>query len=152
MDTRPSCCRELWCTGEVGHHLASEPAALLHRAKLRPATLAPLVHGHLCGLHYVDCCLLLPNGVDGKRTKNPQNKTESGFHERNPFHADNTEVLSCLFQVTIISYTLDIPDYIMGITFLAAGTSVPDCMASLIVARQGKELYSLSHPQICLRL
>lgn len=27
----------------------------------------------------------------------------------------------------------------MGITFLAAGTSVPDCMASLIVARQGKK-------------
>lgn len=25
----------------------------------------------------------------------------------------------------------------MGITFLAAGTSVPDCMSSLIVARQG---------------
>ena len=25
----------------------------------------------------------------------------------------------------------------MGITFLAAGTSVPDCIASLIVARQG---------------
>lgn len=41
------------------------------------------------------------------------------------------------FQVTIISFTLDIPDVIMGITFLAAGTSVPDCMASLIVARQG---------------
>lgn len=30
----------------------------------------------------------------------------------------------------------------MGITFLAAGTSVPDCMASLIVARQGKGLSS----------
>lgn len=44
-----------------------------------------------------------------------------------------------VLQVTIISYTLDIPDYIMGITFLAAGTSVPDCMASLIVARQGVE-------------
>lgn len=41
------------------------------------------------------------------------------------------------YQVTIVSVTLDIPDYIMGITFLAAGTSVPDCMASLIVARQG---------------
>ena len=40
-------------------------------------------------------------------------------------------------QVTIIGYTLGIPDVIMGITFLAAGTSVPDCMASLIVARQG---------------
>ncbi|KAG8003990.1 Sodium/potassium/calcium exchanger 3 [Nibea albiflora] len=34
-------------------------------------------------------------------------------------------------------YTLGIPEVIMGITFLAAGTSVPDCMASLIVARQG---------------
>lgn len=43
----------------------------------------------------------------------------------------------CLFQVTIIGYTLGIPDVIMGITFLAAGTSVPDCIASLIVARQG---------------
>ncbi|KAJ7996631.1 hypothetical protein DPEC_G00239050 [Dallia pectoralis] len=42
-----------------------------------------------------------------------------------------------VWMVTVISYTLDIPDYIMGITFLAAGTSVPDCMASLIVARQG---------------
>uniref|UniRef100_A0A3B4B7B7 Sodium/calcium exchanger membrane region domain-containing protein n=1 Tax=Periophthalmus magnuspinnatus TaxID=409849 RepID=A0A3B4B7B7_9GOBI len=41
-----------------------------------------------------------------------------------------------VWMVTIISSTLDIPDYIMGITFLAAGTSVPDCMASLIVARQ----------------
>uniref|UniRef100_A0A3B4GM35 Sodium/potassium/calcium exchanger 3-like n=1 Tax=Pundamilia nyererei TaxID=303518 RepID=A0A3B4GM35_9CICH len=41
-----------------------------------------------------------------------------------------------VWMVTIISFTLDIPDYIMGITFLAAGTSVPDCMASLIVARQ----------------
>lgn len=42
-----------------------------------------------------------------------------------------------MFQVTIIGYTLGIPDVIMGITFLAAGTSVPDCIASLIVARQG---------------
>ncbi|KAJ7345117.1 hypothetical protein JRQ81_001067 [Phrynocephalus forsythii] len=40
-------------------------------------------------------------------------------------------------MVTVIGYTLGIPDVIMGITFLAAGTSVPDCMASLIVARQG---------------
>ncbi|XP_029020843.1 sodium/potassium/calcium exchanger 3-like isoform X2 [Betta splendens] len=42
-----------------------------------------------------------------------------------------------VWMVTIISYTLGIPDVLMGITFLAAGTSVPDCMASLIVARQG---------------
>uniref|UniRef100_A0A8C1X4P1 Solute carrier family 24 member 4b n=1 Tax=Cyprinus carpio TaxID=7962 RepID=A0A8C1X4P1_CYPCA len=42
-----------------------------------------------------------------------------------------------VWMVTIIGYTLGIPDVIMGITFLAAGTSVPDCIASLIVARQG---------------
>lgn len=38
----------------------------------------------------------------------------------------------------MIGYTMGIPDVIMGITFLAAGTSVPDCLASLIVARQGR--------------
>ncbi|XP_035017130.1 sodium/potassium/calcium exchanger 3 isoform X2 [Hippoglossus stenolepis] len=42
-----------------------------------------------------------------------------------------------VWMVTIISHTFGIPEVIMGITFLAAGTSVPDCMASLIVARQG---------------
>ncbi|XP_020856004.1 sodium/potassium/calcium exchanger 4 isoform X2 [Phascolarctos cinereus] len=42
-----------------------------------------------------------------------------------------------VWLVTVIGYTFGIPDVIMGITFLAAGTSVPDCMASLIVARQG---------------
>ncbi|XP_063804543.1 sodium/potassium/calcium exchanger 4 isoform X1 [Pseudophryne corroboree] len=42
-----------------------------------------------------------------------------------------------VWMVTVMGYTLGIPDVIMGITFLAAGTSVPDCMASLIVARQG---------------
>ncbi|KAK5864722.1 hypothetical protein PBY51_015941 [Eleginops maclovinus] len=42
-----------------------------------------------------------------------------------------------VWMVTIISNTLGIPEVLMGITFLAAGTSVPDCIASLIVARQG---------------
>uniref|UniRef100_A0A3P8VXE3 Solute carrier family 24 member 3 n=1 Tax=Cynoglossus semilaevis TaxID=244447 RepID=A0A3P8VXE3_CYNSE len=42
-----------------------------------------------------------------------------------------------IWIVTVIGFTLGIPDVIMGITFLAAGTSVPDCMASVIVARQG---------------
>lgn len=48
--------------------------------------------------------------------------------------------LATPIQVTIISFTLGIPEVIMGITFLAAGTSVPDCMASLIVARQGESV------------
>lgn len=42
----------------------------------------------------------------------------------------------------MIGFTLGIPDVIMGITFLAAGTSVPDCMASLIVARQGTHTHT----------
>ncbi|XP_078516200.1 sodium/potassium/calcium exchanger 4-like [Lissotriton helveticus] len=42
-----------------------------------------------------------------------------------------------VWMVTVIGYTLGIPDVIMGITFLAAGSSVPDCIASVIVARQG---------------
>ncbi|XP_055329104.1 sodium/potassium/calcium exchanger 4-like [Paramacrobiotus metropolitanus] len=42
-----------------------------------------------------------------------------------------------VWMVTIMGHTMNIPDSIMGITFLAAGTSIPDAMASLIVARQG---------------
>ncbi|XP_074648859.1 sodium/potassium/calcium exchanger 4-like [Tubulanus polymorphus] len=42
-----------------------------------------------------------------------------------------------VWMVTLIGFTLGIPDSIMGITFLAAGTSIPDAMASVIVARQG---------------
>lgn len=33
---------------------------------------------------------------------------------------------------------LDIPETVMGLTLLAAGTSVPDCLSSLFVSRDGK--------------
>ena len=42
-----------------------------------------------------------------------------------------------VWMVAVIGFTFGIPDSIMGITFLAAGTSVPDAMASVMVARQG---------------
>lgn len=32
---------------------------------------------------------------------------------------------------------MNIPDSVMGITFLAAGTSVPEAVSSVIVAKQG---------------
>lgn len=119
------------CTCEVGDHMAFGRPALLHRAQLHPVAVAPLVHGYFCGLHPVDRCLLLPHGVDGKdQASVTRSEKASGGCCPN-------ELLFVMLQVTIISHTLDIPDYIMGITFLAAGTSVPDCMASLIVARQG---------------
>lgn len=35
---------------------------------------------------------------------------------------------ACPFQVTVVGHTLAIPDSIMGITFLAAGTSIPDAV------------------------
>ncbi|XP_065051779.1 sodium/potassium/calcium exchanger 4-like [Rhopilema esculentum] len=42
-----------------------------------------------------------------------------------------------VWMVTVVGFVLGIPDVIMGITFLAAGTSIPDAIASLIVSRQG---------------
>jgi sodium/potassium/calcium exchanger 4 len=42
-----------------------------------------------------------------------------------------------VWMVTIVGDTFSIPDTVMGLTLLAAGTSVPDAMASLFVARDG---------------
>ncbi|CAG2114438.1 unnamed protein product [Medioppia subpectinata] len=42
-----------------------------------------------------------------------------------------------VWMVSLIGFTLGIPDSIMGITFLAAGTSVPDAYSSLHVAKMG---------------
>jgi Ca2+/Na+ antiporter len=41
------------------------------------------------------------------------------------------------FKITIIGYTIGIPDSIMGITFLAAGASIPDAYSSISVVKQG---------------
>lgn len=35
--------------------------------------------------------------------------------------------------------TLNIPDSVMGLTFLAAGTSVPEAVSSIIVTNLGNE-------------
>lgn len=41
------------------------------------------------------------------------------------------------WMVTVIGYTIGVPDTVMGITFLAIGTSVPEGYSSVIVCRQG---------------
>ncbi|XP_072050650.1 sodium/potassium/calcium exchanger 5-like [Amphiura filiformis] len=41
------------------------------------------------------------------------------------------------WMITVIGYTLDIPDTVMGISLLAGGTSVPDLIASVLVVRHG---------------
>ncbi len=42
-----------------------------------------------------------------------------------------------LMLMCFVGHTLHIPDTIMALTFLAAGVSVPDAIASLLVARDG---------------
>ena len=42
-----------------------------------------------------------------------------------------------VWWATEIGCAFGIPDAVMGLTFLAAGTSVPDLLTSVIVARQG---------------
>ena len=40
---------------------------------------------------------------------------------------------------TIFGNVVGIPESVMGLTILAAGTSVPDLMTSVIVAKQGAQ-------------
>ncbi|GIY77867.1 hypothetical protein CDAR_10441, partial [Caerostris darwini] len=48
-------------------------------------------------------------------------------------------VLSYLavWMVTVIGYTFSVPDSVSGLTILAAGTSVPEIISSIIVAKNG---------------
>uniref|UniRef100_A0A6P7F8W4 Sodium/potassium/calcium exchanger 3-like n=1 Tax=Diabrotica virgifera virgifera TaxID=50390 RepID=A0A6P7F8W4_DIAVI len=46
--------------------------------------------------------------------------------------------------ITVIGNTLSIPDSVMGLTFLAAGTSVPEAVSSVIVTKQGHATMGLS--------
>ena len=44
----------------------------------------------------------------------------------------------------IIGHTIGIPSYVMGVTLLASGTSVPELITSVIVARLGEGDMALS--------
>lgn len=45
--------------------------------------------------------------------------------------------ISSVLYFSFKGYTLGIPDSAMGITFLAAGGSVPEAVAAVVVARAG---------------
>uniref|UniRef100_A0A1B6FZ48 Sodium/potassium/calcium exchanger 5 n=2 Tax=Cuerna arida TaxID=1464854 RepID=A0A1B6FZ48_9HEMI len=49
------------------------------------------------------------------------------------------------WMITVVGDTLKIPDSVMGITFLAAGTSVPEAVSSVIVAKQGHGSMGISN-------
>jgi Ca2+/Na+ antiporter len=40
-------------------------------------------------------------------------------------------------QITVIGFTFGIPDSLMAISFIAAGTSIPDAYTSYTVVREG---------------
>lgn len=42
------------------------------------------------------------------------------------------------YDFYLVGDTLKIPDSVMGLTFLAAGMSVPEAVSSMIVTNQGK--------------
>jgi len=42
-----------------------------------------------------------------------------------------------VWWATVVAWCWNIPSSVMGVTFIAAGTSVPDLLTSVIVARQG---------------
>lgn len=42
-----------------------------------------------------------------------------------------------VWMITIIGFTLQIPDTVMGLTFVAAGVSVPDALSSIAVIKEG---------------
>lgn len=46
--------------------------------------------------------------------------------------------------ITVIGDTLDIPDSVMGLTFLAAGSCVPEAVSSIIVTKQEHAVMGLS--------
>ena len=50
-----------------------------------------------------------------------------------------------VYMVTIIGYTVGVPDIVMGLIFMACGASVPDALASIIVAKHGKGRMSISN-------
>lgn len=45
--------------------------------------------------------------------------------------------------ITIIGYTINVPDTVMGLSFLAVGTSIPEVFSSLIVCKQVSRFFSL---------
>lgn len=42
-----------------------------------------------------------------------------------------------VWMITIIGTTLGIPDTVMGLTFVAAGVSIPDALSSIAVIKEG---------------
>ncbi|KAH0619965.1 hypothetical protein JD844_014446 [Phrynosoma platyrhinos] len=72
-----------------------------------------------------------------------QSRADRIFHDE----SDYSQLSISLHGLDTISEgeTLKIPDTVMGLTLLAAGTSIPDTIASVLVARKGKGDMAMSN-------
>nr|XP_045251357.1 sodium/potassium/calcium exchanger 5 isoform X2 [Macaca fascicularis] len=73
-----------------------------------------------------------------------QSRTDSGIFYEDSGYSQLSISLHGLSQVSE-GETLEIPDTVMGLTLLAAGTSIPDTITSVLVARKGKGDMAMSN-------
>ena len=53
-------------------------------------------------------------------------------------------------MITVIGFTCGIPDTVMGLTFIAAGVSVPDALSGIAVVKEGLEIFhSIRDVNLC---
>lgn len=52
------------------------------------------------------------------------------------------------FKLLFTGNTLGIPDTVMGLTFVAAGVSVPDALSSLSVVKEGTNIKLCTKPNL----
>eukprot|EP00094_Tigriopus_californicus_P012198 TCALIF_11790-PA protein Name:"Similar to Nckx30C Sodium/potassium/calcium exchanger Nckx30C (Drosophila melanogaster)" AED:0.29 eAED:0.34 QI:0/0.16/0.07/0.76/0.5/0.46/13/0/641 len=109
-----------------------------HRKTMRTQILRAYVRGKHC----MDCDLFIPNGLVGNSSRR---RLGNSTRVSNP-------KLCMLLKPLFLAYTLYLQTFssielvpkicsiqqVMGLTFLAAGTSVPDLITSVLVAKQGK--------------
>ncbi|XP_053449904.1 sodium/potassium/calcium exchanger 5 isoform X4 [Nycticebus coucang] len=73
-----------------------------------------------------------------------QSRTDSGIFHEDSGYCQLSISLHGLSQVSE-GETLEIPDTVMGLTLLAAGTSIPDTISSVLVAKKGKGDMAMSN-------
>ncbi|RXM97457.1 Sodium/potassium/calcium exchanger 5 [Acipenser ruthenus] len=71
-------------------------------------------------------------------------RTDSGIFQEDSGYSQLSLSLHGLNEISG-GETLGVPDTVMGLTLLAAGTSIPDTVASVLVAREGKGDMAMSN-------
>jgi len=111
----------------VGRLMANQSSLLLHDPRLSENWMETMVRSHAGHVRCVDWGSHLRYLLDG--------------HNHWLGHTQIEIVPGANHNATLFAgETLAIPDSVTGLTFLAAGTSIPEVLSSFIVARQGKLL------------